>query len=50
MRILIADDDLTSRMLLAGVLRRHGYEVVETRDGTAALALRAGDHIAATAA
>lgn len=38
MRILIADDDLTSRMLLAGVLRRHGYEVVETRDGTAALA------------
>lgn len=38
MRILIADDDLTSRMLLAGVLRRHGYEVVETREGLAALA------------
>ncbi len=38
MRILIADDDLTSRLLLAGVLRRHGYEVIETRDGLAALA------------
>ncbi|MCU0755803.1 MAG: diguanylate cyclase [Xanthomonadales bacterium] len=38
MRILIADDDLTSRLLLSGVLRRHGYEVVETRDGSAALA------------
>lgn len=38
MRILIADDDLTSRLLLSGVLRRHGYEVLETRDGTAALA------------
>lgn len=38
MRILIADDDLTSRLLLSGVLHRHGYEVVETRDGSAALA------------
>jgi diguanylate cyclase (GGDEF)-like protein len=42
MRILIADDDLTSRMLLAGVLRRHGYEVVETLDGIAALAAMQG--------
>ncbi len=36
MRILIADDDVTSRLLLTGVLRKHGHEVVETVDGLAA--------------
>ena len=30
MRVLIAEDDLTSRIALAGVLRKNGYEVVET--------------------
>jgi two-component system cell cycle response regulator len=35
-RILIADDDVTSRLILAGVLRKHGHDVVETVDGTEA--------------
>jgi len=30
MRILIAEDDLTSRMVLSGVLKKNGHEVVET--------------------
>jgi two-component system, cell cycle response regulator len=38
MRILIADDDLTSRTVLQGVLRRQGYQVEVTVDGEAALA------------
>jgi len=33
MKILIADDDFTSRLVLSGVLRKHGHEVVETVDG-----------------
>ena len=36
MRILIAEDDLTSRNMLAAVLRKSDYEVVETADGAAA--------------
>jgi len=36
MRILIAEDDLTSRTMLAGVLKNNGHEVVETVDGAAA--------------
>ena len=36
MRILIADDDVTSRLVLAGVLKKHGYEVVVTVDGAEA--------------
>jgi sigma-B regulation protein RsbU (phosphoserine phosphatase) len=36
MRILIAEDDLTSRSMLAAVLRKAGHEVVETVDGAAA--------------
>jgi diguanylate cyclase (GGDEF)-like protein len=32
-RILIADDDVTSRLILSGVLRKHGHEVVETVNG-----------------
>ena len=33
MRLLIAEDDLLSRALLAGVLKKSGHEVVETTDG-----------------
>ena len=33
MRILIADDDLTSRLVLAGVLRKSGHDVVTAIDG-----------------
>ncbi len=36
MRILIADDDATSRLVLAGVLRKHGHEVVVAVDGAEA--------------
>ncbi len=33
MRILIADDDLTSLLMLGEVLRRRGHEVLEAADG-----------------
>ncbi len=33
MRILIAEDDLTSRNILAAVLKKKGHDVVETTDG-----------------
>ena len=36
MRILIAEDDATSRVVLAGVLKKSGHQVVETVDGAAA--------------
>ena len=36
MRILIAEDDFTSRTVLAGVLKKCGHEVVETVNGAAA--------------
>jgi len=36
MRILIAEDDFTSRIALAGVLKKSGHEVVETVNGAAA--------------
>ncbi len=36
MRILIAEDDFTSRLTLTGVLKKGGYEVVETVNGAAA--------------
>jgi two-component system cell cycle response regulator len=36
MRILIAEDDFTSRTVLAGVLKKYGHEVVETTNGAAA--------------
>lgn len=38
MRILIADDDLTSRAALTAVLKKHGHRVVVTRDGAEAWA------------
>ena len=34
MRILIAEDDLTSRSMLAAMLKKSGYEVVETVNGS----------------
>lgn len=37
MRILIADDDVSSRGILASVLRKGGHEVLEAVDGEAAL-------------
>ncbi|SLM28299.1 Response regulator receiver protein [Desulfamplus magnetovallimortis] len=37
MRILIAEDDLTSRNMLALILRKNGYEVIEAADGKEAL-------------
>lgn len=36
MRILIADDDVTSCMVLTGVLRKQGHEVLATADGAQA--------------
>jgi|GEM_PF-2654034 len=39
MRILIADDDFTSRAVLAGVLNKQGHEVIATVDGAQAFAV-----------
>lgn len=39
MKILIADDDSTSRAVLSGVLKKFGHEPVETTNGLDALAL-----------
>jgi two-component system cell cycle response regulator len=36
MRILIAEDDLTARTILGGILKKWGYEVVTVKDGLAA--------------
>jgi diguanylate cyclase (GGDEF)-like protein len=36
MKILIAEDDVTSRLVLAGVLKKWGHEVVATVNGTEA--------------
>ena len=36
MKILIADDDVVSRLVLTGVLQKFGHEVVATVDGTEA--------------
>jgi len=38
MKVLIAEDDVTSRAILCAVLRKIGHQVVETVDGAAALA------------
>src|SRR5450830_1920414 len=44
MRVLIAEDDVTSRLLLMRVLENWGYEVTTTKDGAEALqALQAED-------
>ena len=39
MRVLVAEDDLTSRMILSAILRKWGYEVEEAVDGQEALKL-----------
>ena len=36
MRILIAEDDFTSRTMLTAVLKKSGHEVMETVDGAEA--------------
>jgi len=36
MKILIAEDDFTSRTVLVSVLKKNGYEVIETVNGAAA--------------
>ena len=38
MRILIAEDDATSRTILQAVLKKGGYDVVSRADGLEALA------------
>lgn len=44
MRVLLAEDDPTSRMLVAGILRRDGHDVDEVADGEGALnAVRQND-------
>jgi signal transduction histidine kinase/CheY-like chemotaxis protein len=44
MRVLLAEDDPTSRMLVAGILRRDGHNVDEVGDGEGALsAVREND-------
>ena len=42
MRILIADDDLTCRVMLNDVLKKRGYDVLEATDGLEALHLLQG--------
>jgi len=39
MKILVAEDDLTSRRILSSVLGKIGHETVETSDGLSALAV-----------
>ena len=36
MRILIAEDDLTSRSILTSILKKWGYDVIAVKDGQAA--------------
>ena len=43
MRILIAEDDMTSRKILAGYLKRWGYEVIPTADGHEAWEVLSGE-------
>ncbi|HEY1549370.1 MAG TPA: response regulator [Kofleriaceae bacterium] len=43
-RILLVEDDRALRGLLARHLRRHGFEVIDVRDGIAALG-RLGDEL-----
>jgi CheY-like chemotaxis protein len=45
LRILVAEDDPTSRMLVAGIMRRDGHVVDEVGDGDSAVtAARANDY------
>src|SRR5262249_46333099 len=42
--VMVVDDDPNSRHLLANIVRREGYRVVEAADGEAALALARDRH------
>ena len=42
MKVLIAEDDAVSRLLLENILRDWGYDVVATSDGTEAWAALSG--------
>ena len=42
MQILIADDDATVRLLLKATLKKWGYDVIEAKDGKAALDILTG--------
>ena len=44
LRVLVADDDATSRLILERTLRKRGYEVVVAKDGKEALSYLNGDH------
>ena len=44
MRILIAEDDVTSRKILATYLKRWGYDVVQTADGHEAWEVLSGEN------
>ena len=38
MQILIAEDDITSRTILAAILKKWGFDPIETEDGGSAWA------------
>jgi signal transduction histidine kinase/DNA-binding response OmpR family regulator len=42
--VMVVDDDESARDLLAGIVRREGYQVIEAADGEAALALARTHH------
>lgn len=42
MKILIAEDDITSRGMLRALLFKQGHDVIETRDGAAAWSVMSG--------
>lgn len=44
-RVLLAEDDLEMRRLLAAALRREGYDVLEARDGDHVLEVLADDEL-----
>lgn len=45
MRILVAEDDLTSRTILAGIIGKLGYEALMASDGGSALEIMTGDDV-----
>ncbi len=49
MRILVADDDASSRSLLATILEKWGFDVIEAKDGVEACAVFESPHMPAMA-
>jgi CheY-like chemotaxis protein len=43
--VLVVDDNAASRQTISALLERHGYRVIETASGAAALELAANQHI-----